>query len=217
MLWSQNADQVLSGFRVHFLNKTRARLAEIWGCRCFLVIICVLLVSNDNFWIWFHCLYWLNSFNQFQKGERQSWPTLGDPIDGSPQAPLSLRFSRQGYWSGLPFPSPMHESEKWKWSRSVVSDPQWPHGLQPSGLLLHGIFQTRVLEWGAIAFSAYHKGEPLFSNTFQYDDELFFCKVSLLPNKHNSGLPLWLSWQRIHLQCGRPGFNPCVGKIPWRG
>ena len=29
----------------------------------------------------------------------------------------------------------MHESEKWKWSRSVVSDPQRPHGLQPSRLL----------------------------------------------------------------------------------
>ena len=29
----------------------------------------------------------------------------------------------------------MHESEKWRWSRSVVSDPQRPHGLQPSRLL----------------------------------------------------------------------------------
>ena len=38
-------------------------------------------------------------------------------------------------WSGLPFPSPVHESEKWKWSRSVVSNPQQPHGLQPSRLL----------------------------------------------------------------------------------
>ena len=36
------------------------------------------------------------------------------------QAPLSLGFSRQEHWSGLPFPSPMHESEKWKWSRSVL-------------------------------------------------------------------------------------------------
>ena len=35
-----------------------------------------------------------------------------DPIDGSHQAPPSLRFSRQEHWSGLPFPSPMHESEK---------------------------------------------------------------------------------------------------------
>ena len=28
------------------------------------------------------------------------------------QAPLSLRFSRQEHWSGLPFPSSMHKSEK---------------------------------------------------------------------------------------------------------
>ena len=37
----------------------------------------------------------------------QSCPTLCDP-----QAPPSLGFSRQEHWSGLPFPSPMHESEK---------------------------------------------------------------------------------------------------------
>ena len=30
----------------------------------------------------------------------------------------------------------------------------------------------------------------------------------------HSGLPFWLSWQRICLQCGRPGFNSWVGKIP---
>ena len=28
------------------------------------------------------------------------------------QAPPSLGFSRQEHWSGLPFPSPMHEREK---------------------------------------------------------------------------------------------------------
>ena len=48
------------------------------------------------------------------------------------QAPQSLGFSRQEHWSGLPFPSPMHESEKWKWGRSVVSDSSRPHGLQPT-------------------------------------------------------------------------------------
>ena len=52
----------------------------------------------------------------------QSCPTLCDPIDGSPPGSPSLGFSRQEHWSGLPFPSPMHESEKWKWSRSVISD-----------------------------------------------------------------------------------------------
>ena len=29
-------------------------------------------------------------------------------------------------------------------------------------------------------------------------------------------LPLWLSWERIRLWCRRPGFDPWVGRIPWR-
>ena len=36
----------------------------------------------------------------------QSCLTLCDPMDCSHQAPLSIEFSRQEYWSGLPFPSP---------------------------------------------------------------------------------------------------------------
>ena len=44
------------------------------------------------------------------------------PQTAAHQAHPSLGFSRQEYWSRLPFPSPMHESEKWKWSRSVVSN-----------------------------------------------------------------------------------------------
>ena len=34
------------------------------------------------------------------------------PETAAHQAPQSLGFSRQERWSGLPFPSPMHESEK---------------------------------------------------------------------------------------------------------
>ena len=44
----------------------------------------------------------------------QSCPTLCNPTDGSHQAPPSLGFSRQEYWSGLPFLSPVHGSEKCK-------------------------------------------------------------------------------------------------------
>ena len=51
------------------------------------------------------------------------------------QAPPSLGFSRQEHWSWLPFPSPMHESERWKWSHWVMSNSQRPHGLQPTRLL----------------------------------------------------------------------------------
>ena len=42
----------------------------------------------------------------------QSCPTLCDPIDSSPPGSSVPGFSRQEHWSGLPFPSPMHESEK---------------------------------------------------------------------------------------------------------
>ena len=42
----------------------------------------------------------------------QSCLTLCDPIDGSLLGSPSLGFSRQERWSGLPFPSPMQESEK---------------------------------------------------------------------------------------------------------
>ena len=58
------------------------------------------------------------------------------PETAAYQAPPSLGFSRQEHWSGLPFPSPMHESEKWKWSHSVVSDSVRPHRRQPPRLLL---------------------------------------------------------------------------------
>ena len=57
------------------------------------------------------------------------------PKTAAHQAPLSLGFSRQEHWSGLPFPSPMHASEKRKWNRSVMSDSSRPHGLQPTRLL----------------------------------------------------------------------------------
>ena len=36
----------------------------------------------------------------------QSCPTLRDPWTAAHQAPLSTGFSRQEYWSGVPFPSP---------------------------------------------------------------------------------------------------------------
>ena len=50
----------------------------------------------------------------------------------------------------------MHENEKWKGSRSVVSDSSDPMDYSPAGSSVHGIFQAKVLERGAIAFSDIH-------------------------------------------------------------
>ena len=57
------------------------------------------------------------------------------PQTAAHQAPLSLGFSRQEHWSGLPVPPPVHQGEKWKWSCSVVSDCSQPHRLLPTRLL----------------------------------------------------------------------------------
>ena len=48
------------------------------------------------------------------------------------QAPPSLGFSRQEHWNELPFPFPLHESEKWKWVRLLVTPWIAAHQAPPS-------------------------------------------------------------------------------------
>ena len=75
------------------------------------------------------------------------------PLTAAHQASLSLGFSRQEHWSGLPFPSPMHERKSESevaQSCLTLSDPM---DCSLPGSSIHGIFQARVLEWVAIAFS----------------------------------------------------------------
>ena len=69
----------------------------------------------------------------------QSCLTLCDPTDGSHQAPPSLGFSRQEHWGGLPFPSPMRESEVAQ-SCPTLSDPM---DCSLPGSYIHGIFQAK--------------------------------------------------------------------------
>ena len=90
----------------------------------------------------------------------QSCLTLCNPIDGSPPGSPSLGFSGQEHWSGLPFPSPVHESEKWKWSRSVVSDSQWPHGLQPTRPLRPWDFPGKSTGVGCHCLLRFHPSYP---------------------------------------------------------
>ena len=69
------------------------------------------------------------------------------PYLAAHQAPPSLGFSRQKHWSGLPFPSPMHESESENevaQSCPTLSDPM---DCSPPGSSVHGIFQARERSW----------------------------------------------------------------------
>ena len=83
----------------------------------------------------------------------QSCLALCDPIDGSLPGSSVPGILQQEHCSGLPFPSPMHKSKKWKWSRSVCPTLRNPIDCSLPGSSVPGILQAGVLEWGAIAFS----------------------------------------------------------------
>ena len=42
------------------------------------------------------------------------------------------------------------------------------------------------------------------------------CTTSLVISEMQINITVRLSWQRIWLHCGRPGFYPWVRKVPWR-
>ena len=88
----------------------------------------------------------------------QSCPTLCDPIDGSlPGSPRPWDSPGKNTGVGCHF---LLQCIKVKSESEVtplcltLSDPM---DCSPSGSSIHGIFQARVLEWGAIAFS---EGSP---------------------------------------------------------
>ena len=99
-----------------------------------------------------------------------------NPYTAAHQAPLSLGFSRQEHWSEFPFPSPMHECEKWKWSHSVVFDSQRPHGLRPTRLLGPWDFPGKSTGVGCHCLL-----RVLASTCIILDDKLFSHKVSFYP------------------------------------
>ena len=95
------------------------------------------------------------------------------PQTAAHQALPSLGFSRQEHWSGLPGPSPMQESEKWKWNRSVVSDSSRPHGLQPTRLLHPWDFPGKSTGVGC------HR--LLWSNAAEKPNRMIYEKVNRFP------------------------------------
>ena len=84
----------------------------------------------------------------------QLCPILCYPMVVALQAPLSMEFSRQEYWSGLPFPPPGH-----------LLDPKIESASHASPALAGEFFTTELLE--KLFFF-------LFMSVFK-----FICKMSL--------------------------------------
>ena len=71
----------------------------------------------------------------------------------------------------------MHESEKWKWSRSVVSDPSRPQGLQPTRLLRPWDFPGKSTRVGCHCL-LWFKQQPS-SNLCIYPRSLSRCLIHI--------------------------------------
>ena len=106
--WETAKDRETWRAAIHGVSKRQTRCSQ-WTARH-----CAVHVCSTQKWVTLSLLLLLNRFSRVR--------LCTTPQAAAHQAPPSLGFSRQEHWSGLPLPSLMHESEKWKWSRSVVSD-----------------------------------------------------------------------------------------------
>ena len=129
------------------------------------------------------------------------------------RASLPMGFSRQGCWSSLPFPSPGYvpnpgvelrspalqvnslpsEKHAGKSGKSLQSCPTLrdPMDCSPPGSSVHGIFQARVLEWGAITFSRNSINGVSLSKPNNAGSTLMEVKwILLFPPQ----LQTWYSW-----------------------
>ena len=97
-----------------------------------------LSVAFSSFPLLIACLAKRSFYTGAAAKSLQSCLTRCNRIDGSPPGS-----PRQLHWSGLPFPSPMHENEKCAQLGPTLSDPM---DCSLPAFSVHGIFQARVLE-----------------------------------------------------------------------
>ena len=124
------------------------------------------------------------------------------------QVPPSLGFSRQEYWSGLPFPPPMHESGKWKVKVKSLSRVR----------LLATPWTAAYQAPPSMGFSrqGYWSGVPLPSPLPTIEGPKNF--------REQLGELIFLLWdfpggasdQGFTRQCRKCRFDSWVRKIPWR-
>ena len=93
-------------------------------------------MTTDTYYIFYY--YW-GFFICFLLFGHALWHLV--PWPGTEPTSLALEARSVNHWTTR------------KWSRSVVSDFLCPMDCSLPGSSIHGIFQARVLEWGAISFS----------------------------------------------------------------
>ena len=124
----------------------------------------------------------------------QSCPTLCDPIDGSPPgSPVpGILQTITLEWVAISF------SNAGKWKVKVKSESEvaqsYPTLCDPMdcslpGSSVHGIFQARVLEWGAIAFSIQVWQVAIFWQQPRFFFFLLFLTIFSMPPSWVASIP----------------------------
>ena len=103
----------------------------------------------------------------------QSCPTLCDPIDGSPPGSSVPGILQARYWSGLPFPSPMHACMLSRFSHVQLCATLWTAAHQPP--LSQG-FSSKNTGVGCHFLLPWGRHSPHLSLCF--DPCVCFCEVS---------------------------------------
>ena len=95
----------------------------------------------------------------------QSWPALSDPMDSSlHQAPLSMGFSRQEYWSGLPLPFPGN-----------LPDPGLPHCRQTLYCLNHRRVRVSLAQWVRAGWAQEQGKRPWIARVHPQTQYILMC------------------------------------------
>ena len=112
----------------------------LWG----LILTCIFMLAQGG-------SYEVNKIAAAAAKSLQSCPTLCDPMDGSPPGSPVPDSPGKNTGVGCHFLLQCMTSE----SEVAQSCPTLRDSMDcsPQGSSVHGIFQARVLEWGAIAFS----------------------------------------------------------------
>ena len=111
------------------------------------------------------------------------------PQTAAHQAPLSLGFSRQEYWNGVPFPSPIHAYMLSRFSRAQLCLTPWAAAHQAP--LSTGF--SRQEYWSGLPFPS-----PSFTDSNSQNSSPFGAPALLLDTKHHARpFP------------SAPSFNPC--------
>ena len=129
------------------------------------------------------------------------------PWTAAYQAPPSMGFSRQEYWSGVPLPSPRSCFSNHNYCY-ISADKTWLIS-SPVSCAYHYLTGSKKQRWYIC----------LFGNFNQFPLCCLYKQVLKIEEKYSCVLSRWFSGKEATCQCRshrRHGFYPRVRKIPWR-